>query len=84
MQQDCDSTFVGGMTAMCNMPVATVSIGMISGSTRTNPYLPDALQAVSMYGFRAVAVWPSGGDLNSDGIPRGGTWYAELAQFLAQ
>jgi hypothetical protein len=48
----------------------------------SNSYLPQALQAVSMYGFGAVAVWPSGGDLNSSGVPQGGSWYSDFAQFL--
>jgi len=82
MQQDCDSSFVAGMSVMCNLPAGAVSIGMISG--QTNSYLPQALQAVSMYGFPGVAVWPSYGNLDSSGIPQGGTWYSEFAQFLAQ
>jgi hypothetical protein len=82
MQQDCDSNFVVGANVMCNLPAAAVSIGMISG--QTNSYLPQALEAVTMYGFPAVAVWPSGGNLDSSGIPQGGTWFTNFAQFLAQ
>jgi hypothetical protein len=83
MQQDCDSNFVVCVGVMCNLPPAKVSIGMISGNGQgANSYLPQALQAVSMYGFGAVAVWPSGGNLSSSGVPQGGSWYTDFAQFL--
>jgi hypothetical protein len=81
---DCDSTFVGGLDVMCNLPSPVVNIGLIS--TGTNPFAGDALAAVESYGFTSVSVWPDDAQfLNPSNIsPQGATWYSLLADFLAK
>jgi len=73
---------------MCDISSTTVvSIGLIDGSNGTgaNPFLPKALADIAAIGFTQVAVWPDEDPfLVPTNIPNGGTWYSNLAQFLAQ
>ena len=79
--QDCDS-FGGGLSVMCSTASAT-SIGLITPGS--NPFAPQALDAIAGYGFSSVALWPdSSGFLNSKGVPNNATWFSVLAAWLAQ
>ena len=85
----CSSDFAGGLNAMCMLPPANVSIGLISpegGNGGTNVFAGDALAAVNAYGYRAVAIWPDDSVfLNDNHIsPSGATWYSLLADYLKQ
>jgi hypothetical protein len=87
--QGCANDFASGLQVMCDMPPANVSIGLISpsgGNGGTNGFAGDALNAVTEYGFSAVAVWPDDAAfLNDNNIsPPGSTWYSLLAAFLKQ
>jgi hypothetical protein len=85
-QNDCSNDFGPLMNMMCDVsPPGSVSIGLIQGSggSGTNPFLDQALNAVSTIGFTQVAVWPDDNPfLDQTNIPNGGTWYSLLAKFL--
>jgi hypothetical protein len=86
---DPTSYFGAQLGLMCDVsPVSAVGIGLIEGTggTGANPFLPKALADTAALGFTTVAVWPSSGEpfLDATNIPNGGTWYSNLAQFLAQ
>jgi spore germination protein YaaH len=82
-QVNCDKDFVTQLGAMCNLPPDVVSIGLISPGT--NPFAPDALAAVSRFGYTRVAVWPDDAQfLNAARMPQGATWYSVLAAFLGK
>ena len=87
---NCSPTnyFGAQVNVMCDVsPASAVSIGLINGGggTGANPFLPTALDAIGTIGFTQVAVWPGDNSfLTSTNIPNGGTWYSNLAQFLAQ
>jgi hypothetical protein len=77
---DCgDSNFVSGLNAMCNLPSNVVSIGVIYSANNggADSYTSDALNAVSAYGFDAVAVWP-----DDFGFYSQQSWYTALATYL--
>jgi hypothetical protein len=79
--QDC-RTFGGGLSVMCATGSAT-SIGLITPSS--NPFAPQALDAIAGYGFSSVALWPDPtGFLNSTGVPNNATWFSVLGAWLAQ
>ncbi|HEY1535803.1 MAG TPA: hypothetical protein VGF76_17405, partial [Polyangiaceae bacterium] len=79
--QNCGS-FVGGLSVMCATGSAT-SIGLITPGS--NPFAPQALDAIAGYGFSSVALWPDpSGFLNSTGVPNNATWFSVLAAWLAQ
>ncbi|HWE29179.1 MAG TPA: hypothetical protein VHB97_14320 [Polyangia bacterium] len=86
----CDNDFASALDVMCDIPPQNVSIGLISaysGNSGTNPFAGDALQAVTAYGFRAVAIWPAYSNVFLDETaisPSGATWYSLLADYLAQ
>ena len=86
-QQSCDNNFGALMNIMCDVtPTSAISIGLIEGSggSGANPFLDQALNAVSTLGFSSVAVWPDETPfLNSANIPNGGTWPSLLAGYLA-
>lgn len=80
-QLNCDS-FGSQLQLMCATTPSTVSIGLISPDS--NAFAPQALQAISSYGYQSVAVWPDdSGFLNATGMPNGDTWYSVLAAWLA-
>jgi hypothetical protein len=80
--QSCDS-FGSGLSVMCATSSNVVSIGLITPTS--NPFAPQALDAVAGYGFQSVALWPdSSSFLNSKGIPNNATWFSVLAAWLAQ
>jgi hypothetical protein len=86
---DPNNYFGAQLGLMCDVsPVSAVGIGLIEGNggTGANPFLPNALTDIATLGFTTVAVWPSSGEpfLDATNIPNGGTWYSNLAQFLAQ
>ncbi len=86
---DLTNYFGAQLGVMCDVsPVSAVGIGLIEGQggTGANPFLPKALTDIAALGFTTVAVWPSSGEpfLDATNIPNGGTWYSNLAQFLAQ
>ena len=85
---DPTSYFGAQLGLMCDIsPVSAVSIGLIDGSggSGANPFLPKALTDIAAIGFTQVAVWPDEDPfLVPTNIPNGGTWYSNLAQFLAQ
>ena len=82
-QIDCESDFYSYMDVMCNLPPSVVSIGLIS--TGSNSFAPDALKAVTDYGFTTVAVWPDDGVfLNDSNMPNGSTWYSVLSDWLGK
>jgi hypothetical protein len=85
---DPTNYFGAQLGLMCDIsPVSAVSIGLIDGSggTGANPFLPQALTDIAAIGFTQVAVWPDEDPfLVPTNIPNGGTWYSNLAQFLAQ
>lgn len=82
-QIDCESDFYSYMDVMCNLPPSVVSIGLIS--TGSNAFAPDALKAVTDYGFTTVAVWPDDGVfLNNSNMPNGDTWYSVLSDWLGK
>jgi hypothetical protein len=87
-QQTCTEDFGGILGLMCDVtPTTAVNIGMIEGAggTGANPFLNQALGAVSTIGFTSVSVWPGETPfLNSANIPNGATWYSLLAAFLTQ
>jgi hypothetical protein len=82
------NTYLGQLDAMCNLPRAVANIGLISpfeNNPSTNPFAPDALNALDAYGFTRVSLWPDdNGIVNDTGIPNGGTWYKLLAAWLAK
>jgi hypothetical protein len=84
---DCN-TYLGQLNAMCNLPRNVANIGLISpyaNDGSTNPFAPDALNALDAYGFTRVSLWPDdNGIVNDKGIPNGGTWYKLLAAWLAK
>ena len=85
---DPNSYFGAQLGLMCDVsPVSAVGIGLIEGQggTGANPFLPKALTDIAALGFTTVAVWPSSGEpfLDATNIPNGGTWYSNLAAFLA-
>jgi hypothetical protein len=85
---DPSSYFGAQLGLMCDVsPTSAVSIGLIDGNggTGANPFLPQALADIAAIGFTQVAVWPDEDPfLVPTNIPNGGTWYSNLAQFLAQ
>ena len=86
---DLTNYFGAQLGLMCDVsPVSAVGIGLIEGNggTGANPFLPQALTDIAALGYTTVAVWPSSGEpfLDATNIPNGGTWYSNLAQFLAQ
>jgi hypothetical protein len=79
--QDCAS-FGNGLSVMCSTGSAT-SIGLITPGS--NPFAPQALDAIAGYGFSSVALWPdSSSFLNSKGIPNNASWFSVLGAWLAQ
>jgi hypothetical protein len=77
---DCgDSNFVSGLNVMCDLPPNAVSIGIIDSAHNggADTYTSDALNAVSAYGYPAVAVWP-----DDFGFYAQAAWYAALATYL--
>ena len=84
----CDDNYLAEMNAMCNLPKNVANIGLISpdgGSGGTNKFAVDALNAVDLYGFRSVSLWPdSGSFINSSGVQNGSDWYKVLADWLAK
>jgi hypothetical protein len=87
-QQDCTEDFGTILALMCDVsPASAVNIGVIeeSNGTGTNPFLGQALNAVSTIGFTSIAVWPDATPfLSPASVPNGGTWYSLFAGFLAQ
>ncbi len=85
---DPTNYFGAQLGLMCDVsPVGAISIGLIDGNggTGANPFLPKALMDIAAIGFTQVAVWPDEDPfLVPTNIPNGGTWYSNLAQFLAQ
>jgi Glycosyl hydrolases family 18 len=84
---DLTNYFGAQLGLMCDVsPVSAVGIGLIEGQggTGANPFLPQALTDIATIGFTTVAVWPDEDPfLVPTNIPNGGTWYSNLAQFLA-
>jgi hypothetical protein len=86
---DPSSYFGAQLGLMCDVsPASAVGIGLIEGQggSGANPFLPNALKDIAAIGFTTVAVWPDSSEafLDPTNIPNGGTWYSNLAQFLAQ
>lgn len=87
---NCSPTnyFGAQLNVMCDVsPSSAVNIGLINGQggSGANPFLPQALDAITTIGFTQVAVWPDENTfLTSTNIPNGGTWYSLLGQWLAQ
>ena len=79
--QSCDS-FGSQLSLMCATTSSTVSIGLITPGS--NPFAPQALDAIASYGFTSVALWPDSLFLDSAGIPNGGTWFSVLGNWLAE
>ncbi len=78
--KDCgDSNFVSGLNVMCDMPSNVVNIGIIYSANNggADSYTSAALNAVTAYGFKNVAVWP-----DDFGFFSQQSWYSALATFL--
>ncbi len=79
--QSCDS-FGNGLSVMCATAPSVVSVGLITPGS--NPFAPQALAAISSYGFQSVALWPDDSTfLNSRGIPNDQTWFDVLGAWLS-
>jgi hypothetical protein len=88
-QQSCADQFGSLLNAMCDVsPASAVSIGLIEGQggSGTNPFLPQALDAIQAIGFKSIAVWPDSSStfLDHTNIPGGQTWYSLSAKFLSE
>ncbi|HTA93831.1 MAG TPA: hypothetical protein VK745_29845, partial [Polyangiaceae bacterium] len=78
--KDCgDSNFVSGLNVMCDMPSNVVNIGIIYSANNggADSYTSAALNAVTAYGYKNVAVWP-----DDFGFFSQQSWYSALATFL--
>ncbi|HEX3773852.1 MAG TPA: hypothetical protein VHV51_05260 [Polyangiaceae bacterium] len=78
--KDCgDSNFATGLNVMCDMPANVVNIGLIYSANNggADSYTSAALDAVTAYGYKFIAVWP-----DDYGFFSQQSWYSALAKFL--